>query len=426
VSDYKSFIKEVVKEIPDLCLSFEVISDDFYSMEKEAKTIAGLGENIYVKIPVTNTKGELSSSLINSLSSSGIKINATVLYDLDQVKSVVDALSPETPSIVSVFAGRIGETGIDPIPIVKQSYDLIKTKPLPKSELLWAATREIFNIFQAEECGCSIITIGYDLDSNKRMIERLSEYATVEKQDTLIQTDVFIQCTMYPVKGHFIESKKKILWVHCIPFVYPDSILEDKEFVADVDKVVCVSDYCTNLVKKAGYEAITIHNDFDVDFIRAKANEYITEEYDYCYVGRLSTEKGTHRIQKLAKANRQKKIAVVGCGYEHNELMMMQLNQPNITLVGAKENPYPYMKNSKFTLLLSNYESWGNVITESLIIGTPVIATNFDTATEQITDGVNGWIIEKDSTTFEKIKPITIEPYNYKSNWEKWIEIIDE
>lgn len=270
------------------------------------------------------------------------------------------------------------------------------------------------------------ITIGYDLDSDKRMIERLSEYAKVEKQDVLIQTEVFIQCTMYAIKPHLIECEKKILWVHCIPYIYPNSILEDKDFMKDVYKVVCVSDYCTDLVKKAGYNAITIHNDFDIEEIREKAKEYETPKYDYCYVGRLSTEKGTHRIQKLAKADRQKKIVIVGCAYEQNEMMMMQLNQPNITLVGAKENPYPYMKNSKFTLLLSNYESWGNVITESLIIGTPVIVTNFDTAKEQIQDGVNGWIIEKDRTTFEKIKPLTIEPYDYKSEWEKWIEIIGE
>jgi glycosyltransferase involved in cell wall biosynthesis len=270
------------------------------------------------------------------------------------------------------------------------------------------------------------ITIGYDLKSDKRMIERLSEYAKVEQQDVFIETEVFIQCTMYAIRPHFIECKKKILWVHCIPFIYPNSIIEDKNYMKDVSKVVCVSDYCTDLCKKAGFDAITIHNDFDVDEIREKANEYETPKYDYCYVGRLSTEKGTHRIQKLAKHNRQKKIVVVGCPYEQNDLMMMQLDQPNITLVGAKENPYPYMKNSKFTVLLSNYESWGNVITESLIIGTPVIVTNFDTAKEQIQDGVNGWIVERTNTTFDKIKPLEIEPYDYKSEWEKWIDVIGE
>jgi glycosyltransferase involved in cell wall biosynthesis len=270
------------------------------------------------------------------------------------------------------------------------------------------------------------ITIGYDLPSDERMIERLSEYAKVEKQDVYIETDIFIQMTMYPIKAHFIETKKTILWVHCIPFIYPNSILEDKEFMKTVDNVVCVSDYCTDICKKAGYKAITIHNDFEIDYIRNKANEYYTPHYDYCYVGRLSTEKGTHRIQRLAKANRQKKIVVVGVGYEQNALMMMQLNQPNITLVGAKENPYPYMKNSDFTLLLSNYESWGNVITESLIIGTPVIVTDFDAAHEQIKDGVNGYILDMINPDFNKIKPLKIEPLDYKSEYEKWIKIIEE
>lgn len=163
VNNYEIFAKEVVREIPDLPLSFEVISDDFALMEREARIIASWGDNIYVKIPVTNTKGELSAPLIKKLSSSGIKINATVIYTLDQIKVIAEALSPDVSSIISIFAGRIGETGIDPMPIVKESKRLIESIPLPKTELLWASTREVFNIFQAEECGCEIITITNDI-----------------------------------------------------------------------------------------------------------------------------------------------------------------------------------------------------------------------------------------------------------------------
>lgn len=271
------------------------------------------------------------------------------------------------------------------------------------------------------------ITIGYDMESNEDMIKILSQYAKVEKQDVFIETDVFIQATMYPIKPHFIEYKKKGLWVHCIPFIYPNSVITDKEFMKDVDFIVCVSDYCTKLIQDYGYkQAMTIHNDFDVEQIRKLADEYETPQYDYCYVGRLSTEKGIHRIPKLARKDRKKKIVIVGCPYEQNELMDMMLDQPNIIRVGAKENPYPYMKNSKFTILPSNFESWGNVITESLIIGTPVITTNFDTAIEQIQDGVNGWIIDKSMKNTDKIKPLTIKPYDFIGDWNKWQDILGE
>lgn len=190
VSDYELFVKEVVKEIPDLPLSFEVISDDFDSMEREAKIISSWGENILVKIPVTNTKGESSAPLIKKLSLSGIRINATVLYDLDQVKIIIEALSPEIESIISVFAGRIGETGIDPIPIVKKSYELIKSKPLPKAELLWASTREVFNIFQAEECGCDIITVPIDV------LKKIDIVGTFLKEASLNTVKEFFNCAV--------------------------------------------------------------------------------------------------------------------------------------------------------------------------------------------------------------------------------------
>ncbi len=163
VEDYEKFAKEVVAAIPDLPLSFEVISDDLESMEKEGRKVASWGKNIFVKIPVTNTKGESTAPLLKKLSEDGIKLNVTAIYTLEQVETVVNALSPETESFISVFAGRIGETGVDPIPIVKRSAEIIEAKPLPRAELLWASTREVFNIFEAERSGCKIITVANDI-----------------------------------------------------------------------------------------------------------------------------------------------------------------------------------------------------------------------------------------------------------------------
>ncbi len=160
VTDYKGFAEEVVREIPDMPVSFEVISDDLETMEKEARIVSGWGENIYVKIPVTNTRGVSTAPIIKNLTSDGLKLNVTVIYTVEQVKEIASSLLPDVESIVSIFAGRIGETGVDPMPIVKEASQILKSMSLEKAELLWASTREIFNIFQAEECGCKIITIG--------------------------------------------------------------------------------------------------------------------------------------------------------------------------------------------------------------------------------------------------------------------------
>lgn len=188
VEDYELFAREVVKEIPDLPLSFEVISDDFESMEREARKIAEWGNNIYVKIPVTNTKSESSASLIKKLSNDGIKLNITAIYTIDQVKMVSKALSGDIQSIVSVFAGRIGETGIDPIPIVKESVNIVDSIPLPKAEVLWASTREVINIFQAEDCGCKIITIANDI------LKKLNSIGITLEQASLNTVKEFYEC----------------------------------------------------------------------------------------------------------------------------------------------------------------------------------------------------------------------------------------
>ena len=157
VKSYEEFAKAALKAIPDLPISFEVFSDDLPGMEREARKIGNWGNNVYIKIPVTNTKGESTAPLVKKLSHDGLKLNVTAILTVDQVKTVAKALSPTTPSIVSVFAGRIADTGTDPMPIMKASVKILKSNP--KAELLWASTRELLNLIQAESCGCHIITI---------------------------------------------------------------------------------------------------------------------------------------------------------------------------------------------------------------------------------------------------------------------------
>src|SRR5438876_10384147 len=157
VSDYEAFARKVVAAIPDRAVSFEVFADDFASMAEQARTIAGWGPNVNVKIPVTNTKGQSSAELIRGLSSEGVVLNVTAIFTLDQVRAVVDALHPATAAIVSVFAGRIADPGVDPISHMRACKQITALRP--KAELLWASTRELLNIFHAEPSGCDIVTV---------------------------------------------------------------------------------------------------------------------------------------------------------------------------------------------------------------------------------------------------------------------------
>lgn len=161
IKDYEAFAVEVLHHIPDLPISFEVFSDDFTVMEKEAEKINSWGENVYIKIPITNSIGESSIPLIQKLSRKGMQLNITALLTLDQVEETVAAFTPGTKNIVSVFAGRIADSGIDPIPTMKEAAKICKGKE--GTELLWASSRELLNIMQAEECGCSIITCSPDI-----------------------------------------------------------------------------------------------------------------------------------------------------------------------------------------------------------------------------------------------------------------------
>jgi transaldolase len=161
ISDYERFAKEVLREITDLPISFEVFSDDFAAMEREARIIGSWGSNINIKIPITNTNGESSVPIIRKLSAEGFKLNITALLTLEQVTLVAGAISPEVPTIISVFAGRIADTGRDPIPLMQKAAKILK--PNKNAQLLWASSRELLNIIHADSCGCQIITVTDDI-----------------------------------------------------------------------------------------------------------------------------------------------------------------------------------------------------------------------------------------------------------------------
>jgi transaldolase len=161
IMDYVGFAKDVLSVVRDKPVSFEVFSDEFSEMERQARIIAGWGDNVYVKIPVTNTKGASSSDLVRELAGSGIKVNVTAVLTIQQVQRVVDSLRPGVPSIVPVFAGRIADTGIDPMPIMREAKKIVGR--VAGAELLWASPRELFNIFQAEEAGADIVTVPHDI-----------------------------------------------------------------------------------------------------------------------------------------------------------------------------------------------------------------------------------------------------------------------
>jgi transaldolase len=176
VSDYEAFARKVLAAVSDRPISFEVFADDFASMAEQARTIAGWGPNVNVKIPVTNTKGQSASELIRALSSEGVILNVTAIFTLDQVRAVADALHPDTAAIVSVFAGRIADAGVDPIPHMRACKQI--TAARPKAELLWASTRELLNIFHAEQSGCDIVTVPNDLLSKLDLVGKdLAEYS---------------------------------------------------------------------------------------------------------------------------------------------------------------------------------------------------------------------------------------------------------
>jgi transaldolase len=161
LTDYETFARAVLREVKSKPISFEVFSDEFSEMRRQARKIHDWQDNVYVKIPITNTRGESSIPLIEQLAGEGVKLNITALLTLRQVKSVVASLNSSVPAVVSVFAGRIADTGVDPLPIMQESLEMVRS--LPKAELLWASVREVLNVFQAASCGCHIVTVPHDI-----------------------------------------------------------------------------------------------------------------------------------------------------------------------------------------------------------------------------------------------------------------------
>jgi len=161
ISDYAAFARDMLDVIGGAPVSFEVFADDFDEMEAQALEIASWGDNVYVKIPITNTRGETSVPLVERLSAQKVQVNVTAMMTLDQVRHVAEALREETPAVVSVFAGRIADTGLDPAPLMREAVGILESRP--KAELLWASPRELLNVFHADEVGCHIITVTHDL-----------------------------------------------------------------------------------------------------------------------------------------------------------------------------------------------------------------------------------------------------------------------
>jgi transaldolase len=162
VTDYEAYAKDILLSVTDKPISFEVFSDDFPEMKRQALKIASWQKNVYVKIPITNTRAESALPLIRELGQEGVQLNITAILTLDQVRGVAEALNSQVASVVSVFAGRIADTGYDPEPLMRESLTLVRSKQ-PKAELLWASVREVLNIWQAEKCGCQIVTVPHDI-----------------------------------------------------------------------------------------------------------------------------------------------------------------------------------------------------------------------------------------------------------------------
>lgn len=161
LTDYEAFARAVLQEVTEKPISFEVFSDEFPEMHRQALRMRDWQNNVYVKIPVTNTRGESAAELIRDLSGAGVKLNVTALLTPRQVTTVVGALNEKTPAVVSVFAGRVADTGVDPIPLMNECLEIVRRLPL--AELLWASVREVLNVYQAAACGCHIVTVPHDI-----------------------------------------------------------------------------------------------------------------------------------------------------------------------------------------------------------------------------------------------------------------------
>jgi transaldolase len=199
ISDYAAFARDMLDVIVGAPASFEVFADEFDEMEAQALEIASWGDNVYVKIPITNTRGDSSVPLVGRLAAQKVKVNVTAMMTLDQVRHVAEALHAETPAVVSVFAGRIADTGVDPVPLMREAAGILESRPV--AELLWASPRELLNIFHADEVGCHIITMTHDL------LEKLKGVGKDLDQFSLETVEMFYKDAS--AAGYTIATEKK-------------------------------------------------------------------------------------------------------------------------------------------------------------------------------------------------------------------------
>ncbi len=204
VTDYEAFGRKVLAAVPNRPVSLEVFADDFDEMARQARAIATWGPNVNVKIPVTNTRKEFSGELIRELSHDGVVINVTAILTLDQVRRVAACLAPNTPAIVSVFAGRIADTGVDPVPLMSEAVKILKQRP--KAELIWASPRELLNIFQADTIGCHIITVTNDILNKLSLVDKDLEAYSLETVEMFRRDAVAADFT---IKGDVTEKRSK-------------------------------------------------------------------------------------------------------------------------------------------------------------------------------------------------------------------------
>lgn len=176
ITDYRAFAQDILAALPDRPISFEVFADDPAEMERHAHEIASWGEQVYVKIPVTTTRREPTTTIVRRLSHSGVKVNVTALMTLDQVRTIAEAVAGGAPSYISVFAGRIADTGRDPLPLMAEAVAILR--PNPAAELIWASPRELLNIFHADSIGCQVITVTNDILKKLDLVGKdLDEYS---------------------------------------------------------------------------------------------------------------------------------------------------------------------------------------------------------------------------------------------------------
>jgi transaldolase len=204
VTDYEEFGRKLLAAVPNRPVSLEVFADDFDEMARQARTIATWGRNVNVKIPVTNTRKEFSGELIRELSQDGVALNVTAVFTLDQVRRVMACLAPQTPAIVSVFAGRIADTGMDPVPLMKEAVDILHERP--QAELIWASPRELLNIFQADAIGCHIITVTHDILNKLNLVDKDLDAYSLETVEMFRRDAV---AAGFTIKADVAEKRSK-------------------------------------------------------------------------------------------------------------------------------------------------------------------------------------------------------------------------